>query len=165
MQRFTISLEEKLAEDFDIWIADRSYSNRSEAVRDLLRAELGRSSVQDERSQYCIASLSYVFNHRERELTERLAGIQHSHHDLTVSAMHVALDHEHCMQTLILKGSTQAVKQLSDAVCAERGVHHGRLNLVSVEAHAPHSHERAYQHVTGNSSLDQAAHLHFKPSH
>ena len=82
MERFTISLDEKLAEEFDGWIAARGYSNRSEAVRDLLRAELGRTSIASEKSKHCVASLSYVFNHHERDLTERLATIQHEHHDL-----------------------------------------------------------------------------------
>ena len=69
MERFTISLEEKLAEEFDGWIANRGYSNRSEAVRDLLRAELGRTLIETEKSLHCVASLSYVFNHHERDLT------------------------------------------------------------------------------------------------
>ena len=68
MERFTISLDEKLAEEFDAWIAERGYSNRSEAVRDLLRAELGRTAIETERSLHCVASLSYVFNHHERDL-------------------------------------------------------------------------------------------------
>jgi CopG family nickel-responsive transcriptional regulator len=161
MQRFTISLEEKLAADFDSWIAERGYSNRSEAVRDLLRAELGRTSIQAEKSGYCIASLSYVFNHGERELSERLAGIQHGHHDLTVSAMHVHLDHEHCMETLILRGATEAVTHLADAICAERGVHHGKLNLIGVDAHAPHRHGTEQ----GESPPGIPPHLHFRPSH
>src|SRR5437867_3757248 len=73
MQRFTISLEEPLAEAFDAWIAERGYSNRSEAVRDLLRAELGRTLIDTARSLHCVAALSYVYNHHERDLGERLA--------------------------------------------------------------------------------------------
>lgn len=142
MQRFTISLDEKLAEEFDAWIAARGYSNRSEAVRDLLRAELGRTLIDSERSLHCVAALSYVFNHHERDLTARLAALQHAHHDLTVSAMHAHLDHDHCLETVILRGATVEVQALADAICAERGVHHGRLNLISVEVHAPHRHRK-----------------------
>jgi len=169
MDRFTISLEEKLAEEFDAWIADRGYSNRSEAVRDLLRAELGRTLIEKQQSAYCVASLSYVFNHHERELTERLANIQHEHHDLTVSAMHAHLDHDHCLETVILKGPTAAVQKLSDAICAERGVHHGRLNLISVELHAPHSHgaasKRSVRTKKTGSASRETPHFHIKPSH
>ena len=169
MERFTISLEEKLAEEFDGWIANRGYSNRSEAVRDLLRAELGRTLIETEKSLHCVASLSYVFNHHERDLTERLADIQHAHHDLTVSAMHAHLDHDHCLETVILKGPTEAVQKLSDAICAERGVHHGKLNMISVELHAPHSHVKARKRATGakkvGHAVDTAPHFHVKPSH
>ena len=158
MERFTISLEEKLAEEFDAWIAERGYSNRSEAVRDLLRAELGRTLIATEKSLHCVASLSYVFNHHERDLTERLADIQHAH-----------LDHDHCLETVILKGPTEAVQKLSDAICAERGVHHGKLNLISVELHAPHSHGKPRKRAAGTKKAAQAhpstPHFHIKPSH
>ena len=164
MQRFTISLEEKLADDFDAWIAERGYSNRSEAVRDLLRAELGRTSISEEKTVYCVASLSYVYRHRERELAERLADIQHKHHDVTVSAMHVHLDHDHCIETLVLRGVTDDVKQLSDSICSERGVHHGKLNLISVDLHGSHSHQpRAL--ARAELQLAPGHHLHLKPSH
>ena len=170
MERFTISLDDKLAQDFDAWIVERGYSNRSEAVRDLLRAELGRTLVEQEKSVWCIGSLSYVFNHHERELTERLAGIQHEHHDLTISSMHAHLDHDHCLETVILRGPTESVQKLSDAICAERGVHHGKLNLISVELHAPHSHAPKKRGGAAKGKPKAAVphdvpHFHLKPSH
>lgn len=167
MQRFTISLDDKLAEEFDEWIAARGYSNRSEAVRDLLRAELGRTAIATEQSVYCVASLSYVFNHHERDLSARLADIQHAHHDLTVSAMHAHLDHDHCLETVILKGPTAAVQALADAICAERGVHHGKLNLISAELHAPHRHAKRVVSQKGKQAGPDAErrHVHLKPSH
>jgi CopG family nickel-responsive transcriptional regulator len=153
MQRFTISLDEHLAEDFDRWIAQRGYANRSEAVRDLFRAELERSRQQAPHGQQCVASLSYVYKHHERELGERLANMHHAHHDLTLSTMHVHLDHEHCLETVLLRGDSDAVRAFADRVCAERGVHHGKLNLVSVETH--HHHRHAGEH---------AGHIHIKPA-
>lgn len=87
MQRFTISLDDQLAAQFDQWIARRGYENRSEAVRDLFRAELERTHQQTGAARHCVACLSYVFNHHERDLSERLTGLQHAHHDLTVSTM------------------------------------------------------------------------------
>lgn len=163
MERFTISLEDKLAQDFDHWIAERGYSNRSEAVRDLLRAELGRNLLAKEESLHCVACLSYVYNHHERELTERLAEIQHAHHDLTISAMHAHLDHDHCLETVILRGPTVGVQKLADTITAERGVHHGKLNLISVELHAPHSHGKSRGKKAKASA--EARHFHVKPSH
>ena len=134
MQRFTISLDEDLAQAFDRLIERRGYRNRSEAVRDLLRGQLESSRQESGEARHCVANLSYVYNHHERELAERLAGIQHRHHDLTVSSLHVHLDHDHCIESVILRGATQAVRACADALMAERGVRHGSLNLVSVEA-------------------------------
>ena len=143
MERFTISLDDKLARDFDAWIASRAYANRSEAVRDLLRAELERSHQRETAPSDCVACLSYVYNHHERELAERLTALQHAHHELTISTMHAHLDHEHCLETVILRGEAGAVRHFADALCAERGVHHGHLNLISVE----HGHAKGHRHV------------------
>jgi len=155
MERFTISLDDKLAHEFDHWIADRGYANRSEAVRDLLRGELERTRQDEDASQHCIACLSYVFNHHERDLMERITGLQHDHHDLSVSTMHAHLDHDHCLETAILRGPTPEVRRFADRVCAQRGVHHGKLNLISMELHQPHRH---------SDGKKQAPHVHLKPA-
>ena len=148
MDRFTISLDEQLAAAFDAWLAQRGYTTRSEAVRDLLRAELERARQQLPQGLHCVACLSYVYNHHERELGERLARMQHSHHDLTLSTTHVHLDHEHCLESVLLRGPAQAVRSFCDAVCAERGVHHGQFNLVSVDLHHRHRHgEHTEPHI------------------
>ena len=158
MERFTISLDDRLAEQFDGWIAERSYSNRSEAVRDLLRAELGKTPLQAAATQHCVACLSYVFNHHERQLAERIARLQHAHHDLTISTMHAHLDHDHCLETVLLKGRVSEVTRFADEVCAERGVHHGKLNLISVDLHEPHS------PAPSEGRQAAAAHTHLKPT-
>lgn len=153
MQRFTISLDEHLAESFDRWIADRGYANRSEAVRDLFRAELERSRQRQPQGLQCVACLSYVYNHHERELGERLMEMQHERHDLTLSTMHAHLDHEHCLETVLLRGPAPDVRAFADAVMAERGVHHGKLNLISVETHHRHRH-----------AGEAGPHVHVKPA-
>lgn len=159
MERFTISLDDRLAQQFDGWLSRRSYANRSEAVRDLLRAELGKPELQRGASPHCVACLSYVFNHHERDLAERLTALQHEHHDLSVSTMHAHLDHDHCLETVILRGDTAAVTRFADQVCAERGVHHGKLNLISVELHEPHG-----ARSTSKRGAHAAPHLHLKPA-
>ncbi|MGO9263800.1 MAG: nickel-responsive transcriptional regulator NikR, partial [Candidatus Binataceae bacterium] len=88
----------------------------------------------------CVANLSYVYNHHERELSERLASIQHAHHDLTISTMHAHLDHDQCIETVMLKGPVIQVRQFAQESIAERGVRHGQLNLISVELGKPHRH-------------------------
>ncbi|HAF43984.1 MAG TPA: nickel-responsive transcriptional regulator NikR [Gallionellaceae bacterium] len=148
MERFTISLDEKLASEFDRLIRERGYLNRSEAVRDMLRGKLETLRVQDKQALYCVASLSYVYNHHERDLAERLTGLQHDHHDLVVASTHVHLDHDNCLETVMLRGKTEVVRRFADALIAERGVRHGQVNLVPVDAEAAHGHGHVHSHPT-----------------
>ncbi len=146
MERFTISLDESLARQFDALIASRAYGNRSEAVRDLIRGAI-ESDRRDDPGGACVACLSYVFNHHERELAERLTALQHDHHDLTVAAMHSHLDHENCLETVILRGPAAEVRRFADRLIAERGVRHGRVNLIALEADHGHAHGSGTTHV------------------
>ena len=152
MDRFTISLDENLANAFDSLIKERGYATRSEAVRDILRSHLQRSAEKRSSKGSCVANLSYVYNHHVRELSERLTSIQHAHHDLTVSTMHAHLDHDQCLETVMLKGTVKRVREFADEIIAERGVRHGSLNLINVELSAPHTH-------------DGSTHRHLKPHH
>ena len=150
MDRFTISLDPRLAHEFDELVHERGYQSRSEAVRDILRSQLSARRESGDPAGPCVAALSYVYNHHERDLAERLASIQHDHHELIVSTMHAHLDHEHCIETVILKGRARAVREFADLLTAERGVRHGQLNLVSAEIGPEHSH-------------DGHRHRHFRP--
>ena len=167
MQRFTISLQDELAEQFGTWIAQRGYETRSEAVRDMLRAELERDRQRAAQSLHCVANLSYVYRFGQRELVERLARLQHDHHDVVISTMHMQLDHEHRLETLMLRGATAIVSALADVICAERGVHHGHLNLVSVTEHLSHVHPHHETDHEGHheSHHQEHRHIHFKPTH
>jgi CopG family nickel-responsive transcriptional regulator len=147
MERFTISLDESLAQEFDTLIRARGYANRSEAVRDMLRSELEKDRLAREDAPYCVASLSYVYNHHERRLAERLTDLQHHAHDLVVSSMHVHLDHDHCLETLFLRGATHEVRSIAEKISAERGVRHAALNLVPVETEAVLHHVHTRPHT------------------
>ena len=153
MERFTISLDETLAAEFDALVAERGYQNRSEAVRDLFRAAIGAARAREEAAGQCVANLSYVYNHHERTLAERLTEISHAHHDLTVAALHTHLDHEHCLESVVLKGPTGAVRRFADSLTAERGVRHGQLNLIPLQAEHHHAH-----------GAHGEPHVHYKPS-
>jgi CopG family nickel-responsive transcriptional regulator len=146
MDRFTISLDADLAGAFDELIKDRGYTTRSEAVRDILRTHIQLSRERRDGKGACVANLSYVYNHHERELSERLTRIQHDHHDLTISTMHAHLDHDQCIETVMLKGPVSQVRQFAEEIIAERGVRHGQLNLVSVELTPSHSHGGGARH-------------------
>ncbi|WP_411288319.1 nickel-responsive transcriptional regulator NikR [Phenylobacterium sp.] len=152
MQRVTISLDESLAEAFDALSGEQGYTSRSEAVRDLVRKAIEARRVEHA-DGVCVANLSYVYDHHVRALAQRLIDIGHRHHDLIIATTHVHLDHDHCLESVLLKGPVGAVRALADAVRAERGVRFGELNLVSVSPNddhtAPHDHRHgAHAHLT-----------------
>ena len=152
MDRFTISIDEELATAFDTLIHERGYATRSEAFRDILRGHLQQREEGRDVSGPCVAALSYIYSHHERELAERLTAMQHAKHDLTVSTMHAHLDHDECIETAILQGPARTVRRFAEGIIAERGVRHGQLNLISV---AP---GRLHQH-------GGKPHRHLKPRH
>ncbi len=139
MERFTISLSDELATEFDTLIAARGYENRSEAVRDLIRRELEAQRRQQPHA-HCVANLSYVYNHHQRDLADRLIELQHEYHDLCVSTLHAHLDHDNCLESVILRGQLDHVQTFADRLIAERGVRHGQLNLVTADLDDPHTH-------------------------
>lgn len=134
MQRLTISLDDDLADAFDELIRRRGYANRSEAMRDLLRRELGENELASGETTECVAILSYVFDHHERQLSTRLTGIQHDHHDLAIATLHAHISHADCVETVILRGAPEEVSQFAQSVIAETGVRHGHVELIPLES-------------------------------
>ena len=130
MQRFTISLDDELADGFDRLIAGHGYASRSEAVRDLIRERLGCTLLEAGDAKWCIANVSYVYDHHDQLVVARVVGAQHEHHDLVVSSLHTHLDHHHCMESVVLRGPVPAVSELARKLIALRGVRHGAVHLV-----------------------------------
>ena len=133
MQRLTISLDDDLAAAFDELMRRRGYANRSEAVRDLLRRELGENDLSSGAARQCVAVLSYVFDHHERQLSSRLTSLQHDHHDLAIATLHAHISHEDCVETVILRGVSSEVEAFANSVIAETGVRHGHVQLIPIE--------------------------------
>lgn len=134
MQRVTVTFDDELLADVDRFIAERDYQGRSEAIRDLARAGLAQSAEVSAASGECLGVLAYVYDHHVRELSKRLASTQHEHHDLSIATMHVHLDAETCLETVLLKGKAGEVHHLAEHVIAERGVRYGRLIIVPVKS-------------------------------
>jgi len=150
MRRMTISMDDDLADLFDKFMEEKGYTSRSEAIRDLLRGEIGREGVKEGTARECVGTLSYVFNHHERQLASRLAAMHHDHHDVTVSAMHAHLDHDNCLETVILRGPTKTVMEFAESVIAEKGVRHGKMNMIPVDADGhghTHGHGKGHKHT------------------
>ncbi|MBV8048071.1 MAG: nickel-responsive transcriptional regulator NikR [Paludibacterium sp.] len=132
MQRLTISLSDELADAFDQWMRQRGYTSRSEAMRDMLRRELGERDLAQDDNQPCVAVLSYVFDHHQRQLSSRLTSLQHDHHDLAVATLHAHISHEDCVEAVVLRGRSAEVSAFAHSVIAETGVRHGMVQLIPV---------------------------------
>jgi CopG family transcriptional regulator, nickel-responsive regulator len=154
MQRVTITLDDDLMVDLDRIIELRGYQNRSEAIRDLARTGIQQAKQELGGSRDCVAALVYVYDHAARDLASRLVQTFHDHHDMAHATLHVHLDHESCMEVVVLKGRTRDVQHCAEHVIAERGVRYGRLTMVPVEvtqevhAHGDEpSHRHSHTHV------------------
>ena len=137
MQRVTITLDEDLLDDLDRLSGLRGYQNRSEAIRDLVRAGLQQASAQSGKGD-CIAALVYVYDHSARDLAQRLTQNFHHHHDISLATLHVHLDHNTCMEITALKGSTGEVQHFAEHIIAERGVRYGQVVVIPSDGHKGH---------------------------
>lgn len=141
MARITIVLDDELLEEVDRLSRRRGYQNRSEAIRDLVRGGLGQIAETEDGDHACVAALVYAYNHGERELAKRLVKTFHDHHDLAVSALHVHLDHDTCLEVSVLRGKVGEVNHLAEHIIAERGVRHGQVVIFPAgEKQESHSH-------------------------
>ncbi len=154
LQRLTISLSNALGSQLDELARERQYQSRSEAVRDLIGEGLERWRSESVEGEHCVANLSYLFDRRIRALPQRITELQHAYHDLVVTSTVVRLDHFHSMESVILKGRTEAVRAFADKLRAERGVRFGSLNLLLVTPDDSHEHPDDHDHP---------GHGHFSP--
>ncbi|HVN43833.1 MAG TPA: nickel-responsive transcriptional regulator NikR [Steroidobacteraceae bacterium] len=145
MRRLTISVDAALADTFDQLVAEKGYGNRSEAFRDLLREELDKRRLQVGDAKFCVGVLSYVYNHHERDLPRRLTTMQHGHHDVTIATLHAHLDHDNCIESVILRGPTASVVAFAQAVIAARGIRHGEFRPIPVDVGVSRRH--VHQHM------------------
>lgn len=150
--RFGVAMEASLLEQFDAIVAVRG-NTRSEAFRDLARAEITRTEIAG--GGDAIGTLSLVYNHHVRELTEKLIEMQHALGDAVHSTLHIHLDHDHCLEVIVLHGPGTMLQKVADKMIATRGVKHGSLSLVSGAFPHRHSHlhEEDHHHQGTPSSL------------
>ncbi len=130
LSRIGVAIDSKLLSKFDDHIARRGYTSRSEAFRDLIREALIENAAQRPDSTV-IGTLTLVYDHHVRMLSERLTDMQHDHYHHVLSTLHVHLDHDNCLEVLVLKGKASLVQRLADALISTKGVKHGRLTITT----------------------------------
>ena len=127
--RFGVSLPQELIERFDNHIIKKNYSNRSEAIRDLIRKSLIDEDIETNKT--VLGVLHLLYNHHQRELSDKLTALQHDHHDIIISTTHVHLNHDDCLEVILLKGRVKIIRFLADQMIAVKGVKNGKLFLTS----------------------------------
>jgi CopG family nickel-responsive transcriptional regulator len=130
LTRTGIAIESDLLSRFDRFITKQGYTNRSEAFRDLMRDRLITAAVQDP-DALVVGSITLIYDHHSRLLPDKLTKLQHDHHELVIATTHAHLDHHTCLEVLVVRGKSGAVRQLADLLIGTKGVHHGRLVMSS----------------------------------
>lgn len=138
LSRIGVSIDSALLSRFDTYISDKGYDNRSEAFRDLIRDQLVNSVVIADNA-FVVGTVTLIYDHHARLLPEKLADLQHDHHELIISTLHAHLDHETCLEVVILRGKSKDVQRLADQLISTKGVQHGRLVMSSPETVSRHS--------------------------
>jgi len=135
LTRISISLETSLLDAFDRSNTARGYATRSEAIRDLIRDRLVREEATADRKSAgdVVAVVTLVYDHHARELAARLIDMQHHHHNLVVSSLHVHLGERHCLEVSVLRGRVAAVRHLGEELLSTKGVLHGEMTFTSGE--------------------------------
>jgi len=128
--RFGISMEKELLERLDQEIVKRGYPNRSEAIRDLIRNQLVELDWSRDEEEVA-GTITIIYNHHVRGLSDLLLELQHDHHELIISVMHVHLEHDHCLEVMVIKGPASEAKILAGRLIGVKGVKHGKLTITS----------------------------------
>lgn len=145
--RFSVSLPAELARDLDAMVVEKGCANRSQALADMIRAQLVEH--RQELDGQIAGTITLLFDHHKPRLQSLLTDVQHDHAGLIVSTLHVHLDHDNCLEVLVVRGDATQIRALADALIAAKGVKHGRLIVTATSqdlpfpplSAAPHSHE------------------------
>jgi len=124
--RFGVSIEPNLLYKFDKVIKKKGYKNRSEAIRDVIRKNLITERTEDPNSE-AIGTLTMIYDHHAGNLTNRLLDLQHHHHKEILTTTHIHVDHDNCLEVLVLKGKAGNIKKLADNIKSLKGIKHGEL--------------------------------------
>jgi CopG family nickel-responsive transcriptional regulator len=128
--RFGVSIDSQLLDSFDRVIADKKYTNRSEAIRDLIRDYLVELDWKTEDKEV-VGTVTLVYNHETRALTAKLAQLQHRLHSQIISTLHVHLDQHNCLEVLVVRGKSNEIQEVADQLIGTKGVKHGKLTMTT----------------------------------
>ena len=128
--RFSISLPAELAAQLEGMTREKGYDNRSLAVADMIRAQLVEHR-QNFGGEEIAGTITLLYDHHKQHVQAALTDIQHDHHEVIISTLHVHLDHHNCMEVLAVRGKAAVIKRIADELIAAKGVKHGKLTVTS----------------------------------
>ncbi|MHB1308062.1 MAG: nickel-responsive transcriptional regulator NikR [Limisphaerales bacterium] len=134
--RFTVSLPSDLLDQLDAMTTEKGYTNRSLAVADMIRDQLVEHRRQ-RGDEEIAGTITLVYDHHKHHVQEALTDLQHDHHEVILSTVHVHLDHHNCLEVLLVRGRAGLVKQIADELIAAKGVKHGKLTVTSTGKDLP----------------------------
>lgn len=126
-----IAFDPKQLKLFDNLIKKKRYKNRSEAIRDIIRNELIEEKQENPEADM-VATLTIVYNHHEHHVQDELTHIQHHHPNLIKSSLHIHINHDNCLEVIILDGKVKNIKKLADEIIAAKGVKNGKLIITNI---------------------------------
>ena len=130
LQRFGVSIESTLLQQFDRLIEAKGYTNRSEAIRDLIRDLLVAEEWRGAEG-IAVGTITLVYNHHQREMADKLTDLQHHYHEQIVSVLHVHLDAHNCLEVLVVRGEKPAIQTIADRLVSTKGVKHCKLVMTT----------------------------------
>ena len=149
LTRTGVALDADLLKRFDSYIRAEGYENRSEAFRDLIRDRLNQAGLQSE-SAFVVGTITLIYDHHSRLLPDKLMELQHEYHELIIATVHSHLDHDMCLEAVVVRGVSKSVKELADRLIGIKGVQHGKLVMSSPGTYltkpAKHRHKNGGRH-------------------
>jgi len=134
--RFSVSLPPSLLRQFDEMAGQQGYDNRSLAIGDMMRDRL-LEHRQKFGSEDIAGTITLVYDHHKPHLQPTLTNIQHDHHDVILSTVHVHLDHHNCLEVLLVRGKAALIKRIADDLICRKGVKHGKLTVTTTGKDLP----------------------------
>ncbi len=136
VSRFSVSLPPALLKQLDEMAAEKGYDNRSLAIADMIRSQLVDHRQHDSKGEIA-GTITLVYDHHRQHVQETLTDIQHDHHEVILSTVHVHLDHHNCLEVLIVRGPAGVIKRIADELIAAKGVKHGKLTVTTTGKDLP----------------------------
>ncbi len=132
--RIGVSLPSDLLNKFDLYIEARQYTNRSEAIRDLIRDRLVQQDWEMSADKEVAGTITYVYDHHKRELLDEIVNIQHDYSQHVLAAQHIHLDHHNCLEAAVVKGTPATLFELTNKLTALKGIKHCKLVMTTTGA-------------------------------